>query len=232
MLAYQTITSLSQNAMHPHVYFQRVRGIGGFKLNHCINMLNTGLHLLSNLSFCNLSRKVILSISWISRIFWVHKFYVGGSCFSQLIVMHLIAAVSRIYNKSFVALPSITCGFTPNTAISGTLGMLAWKTTARTLHTSSQNGLSSGHAKNMCKWLPMCAPQLLQHLLLCVGPIYATMCGVIVKISSELEFLPCVWAGYQMCFRTDYLPVFPWYLLLHLGLPSLFNLYWVIWVQK
>ena len=56
--------------------------------------------------------------------------------------------------------------------------MLAWKTTARTLYTSSQNDLSLGHAQNMCKWLPMCAPQLLQHLLLCVGPIFATICGV------------------------------------------------------
>ena len=54
------------------------------------------------------------------------------------------------------------------------------------------------------------------------------------KISSKnfpLEFSPCVWAGYQLCFRTDYVPVFHWYLLMHLSLPSLFNLYWVIWVQ-
>lgn len=40
---------------------------------HCTNNFITGLHLLSNVFFCNLRREVICSISWISLILRIHR---------------------------------------------------------------------------------------------------------------------------------------------------------------
>ena len=53
------------------------------------------------------------------------------------------------------------------------------------------------------------------------SPAFVTVCWT-HYVWFTLEFPPCVWAGYQMCFSSDYLPILPWYLLLHLSLPSVF----------